>query len=385
MSLLITIVAVCVQGGAGLDTISLEDLSTEPQIYEWVRSFLLEDMQSIDWQSADTGYAVAGESVQESCADSLALGLPCTESYFPVFDLNESTGSLGTYRLPYARRTALRKYNLIVGGTVLSQSRGHHHSCAEHGYLDVDQFSPMQLSDSDPSPNYKCYHTRADDEVLPGGEFSAVFPRAVDRVIGKFAPLFDADFVMTGPNQAASKYPSLLGVSQVTRLAKMLLHGGLNCEVGHTVHCGCGSGNNASGFISAYRSEYVEDEISGSNSTALFNSTASAHAHYVDQANACFNDTTGAVENCSFVRKECTERAMQTLGTFLGGMFKPDIEKDEYQIYIPASLPLSASRDILNFAENHGWISHRRDCHLMAPPCNFIRCFNRDKQGGVIK
>ena len=28
-----------------------------------------------------------------------------------------------------------------------------------------------------------------------------------------------------------------------------------------------------------------------------------------------------------------------------------------------------------------GWISRRRDCHLMAPPCNFIRCFNRDKQG----
>ena len=25
--------------------------------------------------------------------------------------------------------------------------------------------------------------------------------------------------------------------------------------------------------------------------------------------------------------------------------------------------------------------SHRRDCHLMAPPCTFIRCFNRDKQG----
>ena len=25
--------------------------------------------------------------------------------------------------------------------------------------------------------------------------------------------------------------------------------------------------------------------------------------------------------------------------------------------------------------------SRRRDCHLMAPPCTFIRCFNRDKQG----
>ena len=28
-----------------------------------------------------------------------------------------------------------------------------------------------------------------------------------------------------------------------------------------------------------------------------------------------------------------------------------------------------------------GGISRRRDCHLMAPPCTFIRCFNGDKQG----
>ena len=28
-----------------------------------------------------------------------------------------------------------------------------------------------------------------------------------------------------------------------------------------------------------------------------------------------------------------------------------------------------------------GHPSHRRDCHLITPPCNFIRCFNRDKQG----
>ena len=26
-------------------------------------------------------------------------------------------------------------------------------------------------------------------------------------------------------------------------------------------------------------------------------------------------------------------------------------------------------------------ISRRRDCHLMAPPCTCISCFNRDKQG----
>ena len=32
-----------------------------------------------------------------------------------------------------------------------------------------------------------------------------------------------------------------------------------------------------------------------------------------------------------------------------------------------------------------GYASHRRDCHLIIPPCNFIMCFNRDKQGGVIK
>ena len=25
-----------------------------------------------------------------------------------------------------------------------------------------------------------------------------------------------------------------------------------------------------------------------------------------------------------------------------------------------------------------GWSSRRRDCHLMAPPCTFARCFNRD-------
>ena len=28
-----------------------------------------------------------------------------------------------------------------------------------------------------------------------------------------------------------------------------------------------------------------------------------------------------------------------------------------------------------------GSASRRRDCHLMAPPCTFIRCFNRNKQG----
>ena len=32
-----------------------------------------------------------------------------------------------------------------------------------------------------------------------------------------------------------------------------------------------------------------------------------------------------------------------------------------------------------------GKCSRRRDCHLMAPRCAFIRYFNRDKQGGVIK
>ena len=29
--------------------------------------------------------------------------------------------------------------------------------------------------------------------------------------------------------------------------------------------------------------------------------------------------------------------------------------------------------------------SRRRDCHLMAPPCTFVRCFNSDKHWGVIK
>ena len=28
-----------------------------------------------------------------------------------------------------------------------------------------------------------------------------------------------------------------------------------------------------------------------------------------------------------------------------------------------------------------GRLRRRRDCHLMAPPCTFMRCFNRDKQG----
>ena len=34
--------------------------------------------------------------------------------------------------------------------------------------------------------------------------------------------------------------------------------------------------------------------------------------------------------------------------------------------------------DEFNF---YGECSRRRDCHLMAPPCTFISCFNRDKQG----
>ena len=28
----------------------------------------------------------------------------------------------------------------------------------------------------------------------------------------------------------------------------------------------------------------------------------------------------------------------------------------------------------------HGKTSRRRDCHLITPPCTFIRCFNRDTQ-----
>ena len=40
--------------------------------------------------------------------------------------------------------------------------------------------------------------------------------------------------------------------------------------------------------------------------------------------------------------------------------------------------------DLANFTPANfvpGSASRRRDCHLMAPPCTFIRCFNSDKQG----
>ena len=37
--------------------------------------------------------------------------------------------------------------------------------------------------------------------------------------------------------------------------------------------------------------------------------------------------------------------------------------------------------------QTHHWgsCSRRRDCHLMAPPCNSARCFNRDNQGVSVK
>ena len=36
-------------------------------------------------------------------------------------------------------------------------------------------------------------------------------------------------------------------------------------------------------------------------------------------------------------------------------------------------------------AEGAGGCSRRRDCHLMAPPCTFVRCFNGDRQGVSVK
>ena len=36
--------------------------------------------------------------------------------------------------------------------------------------------------------------------------------------------------------------------------------------------------------------------------------------------------------------------------------------------------------DVLNLLML-GWCSHRRDCPLITPPCNFSTFFNRDKFG----
>ena len=49
----------------------------------------------------------------------------------------------------------------------------------------------------------------------------------------------------------------------------------------------------------------------------------------------------------------------------------------------PAPVPVSGSQETSTLCGHwmSGACSRRRDCHLIAPPCNFIRCFNRDKQG----
>ena len=168
------------QEKAGLDQISVDRINTESEIFDWVRGNLIVDLQSTYWSIGNSSYAEATDGVQEFCDQNRLLGRPCQESWYPKFFLDESKGK---YELPYVRRTALRKYNLLVGGIDITQNRGGQKLCTAPGIiewtsvLNTEHWKSLTKDLYSPAPAYKCYQEETKENVEHGIEFDNVFPR----------------------------------------------------------------------------------------------------------------------------------------------------------------------------------------------------------------
>jgi hypothetical protein len=154
--------------GAGMDELSVPQISTERDIYEWIRTGLLPMLQGVDWYDLGLYADDIGKSresqqsmrfqdgVREQCGGVLAED--CQQSWYPRYEESERL-----YVIAQANRAKMRKYNRLLGGIRIAQYRNTLEKCADRSFLNSGLllgYAPFSLPREEFAPAYKCYVDR---------------------------------------------------------------------------------------------------------------------------------------------------------------------------------------------------------------------------------
>lgn len=348
---------------AGMDEISRESVASERDIFLWM-DYLVEDVTATDWYSPE--FSRLGE-YYEVCEDGPGK---CKQSWYPVFVADH-------YEIPVERKSAIRKYNHVIGGIKITQMRAPHETSLEHTYLREEEFPAYALPRFEPAPGYKRYSKKAASYVITDEtKFDSVFPRGVTAQIERFAPVFSTDhrFNLVGMSEQAQEFPTMLGTKNILSVSKKLIY---NCLVRDPEGAGSLAKNTTASMCQGLEDDPDTSkffEYFNLNNTELdaetgepmpFNKTvveerADIVIEEMWEGNSTFfNQTDGTVAyRHALIRKKTIEQGAHSIGQYLHRIFEVD-ERGRYSIYLDPYWTAGYMKDVLKFASSHAWIDHQ--------------------------
>ena len=353
--------------GAGMDQLSLATISTERDIFNYLRTTVVPNIQNTEWY---TDAAAPDRTIREDCTasgfqkeDHIGAHETCTQSWVPLQNENRSG-----YGLPWDEQKFLRKYNMLIGGIQIGQHRGRVLKCPARGFIDLASgFEVYDLDEEIAAPAYKCF-SEYDGFYLGNGSASShdyVYPRRHAEQAAAFKNLYDAGGYITGVNDVAGRFGGLLNAPDIEKRAEAFL---TDCLAGNETVVGNSSA--ASWDEEAGATSCMCDRGLGQTSVLmdLYDGT-DMHSTAAGIAAGLFNTShpdpaTADPALPSAVRAECYDAALAFLSDrlrkpFLMKDWKTNMREEKpfiYSAYIDPKGGVEQSKAMLDFLEQHAWI-----------------------------
>jgi hypothetical protein len=139
--------------GVGANKLGPHDVASETDLFKWLRQAFLPALVGGPMHNYQKKHQSTDptDHIRENCAIDASLEGGCIQSSVPVWE-SEDSGIGGRFRRPFEHKQVLRKYNRIMGGLRIEQTRGAFWPCSENignfrGSIFSDDTTPWNPND----------------------------------------------------------------------------------------------------------------------------------------------------------------------------------------------------------------------------------------------